>query len=158
MSIPLIKIHGGRKRFIKTQPITDFNNWPSHLAHLKRFLSQESSLQIVGRKIYFEMSPKESAPKMMLEVIGLPISLEHNALFLADLEVSDVLIHKLVGLDLFTLDFEELLKTGQGLKGTIGAAFRQQEDELSDIYHIVFDHDKIELHFFRQKDYIQKQF
>ncbi|MBC7540757.1 MAG: hypothetical protein H7281_18195 [Bacteriovorax sp.] len=158
MNIQLIKMNQGRKRFLKTQPILDINNWQAYLAELKSFLSLESGFQIVGGKVYFEMSVESEAPKMMLEVIGLPIPLEQNALVLADLDCGEVLVHKLTGLDLFCLDFDQLFKTSWGLKWTLEASFRKQADELSAIFHIVFDHDKIELHFFRQKDYIQKQF
>ncbi|MDD4975443.1 MAG: hypothetical protein PHY93_13875 [Bacteriovorax sp.] len=154
----IIKMNQGRKRFLKTGPLKDFNNWLTYLAELKSFLSLQSGFQIVGGKVYFELSSEDQFPKMMLEVIGLPISLEQNALILADLESLDVLAHKLLGFDIFTLDFDQLLKIAWGLKRTLEASLKKQQGDLSAIFHIVFDHDKIELHFFRQKDYIQNQF
>lgn len=157
-SIQFIKIKQGRRRFLKTEPMVDFNNWQGHLAQLKSFLSLQTGFQIVGGKVYFELDLENSTPRMMLEVIGPPIPLEQNNLVLADFEASDVLVHKLSGFDLFTMDFDQLLLTSRGLKRTLEASFLNRADELSAIFHIVYDYDKIELHFFSQKDYIQKQF
>ena len=154
----LIKINQGRKRFIKTHPIIDFNNWMSCLTELKSFLSLESGFQIVGSQVHFEISSEGEGPKMMLEVIGPPIPLDQKALVLCDLECLEVLIYKIPGLNLFTLDFDQLLKTSWGLKRTLDASFLDRPGKLLAIFHIVFNHDKIELHFFRQKDYIQNQF
>jgi hypothetical protein len=158
MSVQFIKIKQGRKRFLKTQEIADFTNWMYFLAQLKNFLAVQSALQIVGEKIYFEMSSESNRFKIMLEVIGLPISPKENELILADFEKGDILVHKLLGYDLFTLDFDHLLKISLGLKRTLLSSLSKQQEVLADIFHIVFDQGKIELHFFRQKDYIQKQF
>ena len=101
------------------------------------------------------MSPKISDPVMMLEVIG-PAVVDQNGLVLMDLESGESLIHKLQGHDLFSFDFDQLLLSSKELMRTLELNFKKKNDELSPFFHIVFNHDKIELHFFRQKDYIQK--
>lgn len=155
MSLQLIKTKQGRKRFLKSEPMKDLINWMELLSELKNFLSIESSFQIVGNSVYFEMSPKISDPVMMLEVIG-PAVVDQNGLVLMDLESGESLIHKLQGHDLFSFDFDQLLLSSKELMRTLELNFKKKNDELSPFFHIVFNHDKIELHFFRQKDYIQK--
>ena len=155
MSLQLIKTKPGRKRFLKTQPIKDLDNWMGLLSELKNFLSIESSYQIVGSSVYFEMSPNGPDPVMMLEVIG-PAVVDQNGLALMDLESEESLVHKLHGQDLFSLNFHQLLLSSKELMKSLEINFKRKNDELSPFFHIVFNHDKIELHFFRQKDYIQK--
>jgi hypothetical protein len=71
MSVQFIKTNQGRKRFLKSGPLKDLNNWATYLAELKSFLALQSGFQIVGSKVYFEMSSIDQFPKMMLEVIRL---------------------------------------------------------------------------------------
>ena len=158
MGLQFAKMNRGRKRYLKTQAINDFTNWPTYLVELKRFVSIQSGLQIVGEKVHFEMSPDSDNPKMMLEVIGLPHLFEKDAFILVDHESCEILVHRIAGHDLFSLNFEQLLLTSKVLKLSLEASFSKPEDGLFAIFHIVFDLDKIELHFFRQKDYIEKQF
>ena len=158
MKIQLQKINFGRKRFLKTEPLNDFLNWMTHLAELKKFISNQSGFQIVGKKVYFEMSSPSINPIMMLDVIGPPIPLEQNSLVLTDIEKCDRLVNKILDQDIFTMDQDSLLKTAWSLKKSLMGPNLKEEGELSPIFHIVFNEEKIELHFFRQKDYIQKQF
>ena len=155
MNLQLIKTKQGRKRFIKSQPIKDLNNWMGLLSDLKNFLSINSSFQIIGNSVYFEMSPMIPEPVMMLEVIG-PAVVDQNGLALMDLESGESFVHSLQGQDLFTFEFDQLLLSSKELMRTLEINFKRKNDELSPFFHIVFNHDKIELHFFRQKDYIQK--
>jgi hypothetical protein len=157
MAIQFTKIKQGRKRFIKTQTINDFINWPTYLYELKSLISKESALQIVDRKVFFEIESGCQNPKLMLEVVGLPIPLNQFNLSISDYEACELLIHKLTGQDIFGMDYEALLETSQGLKRALEASFGKEQGKLSSIFHIVFNQDKIELHFFGQKDYIQKQ-
>ena len=147
----------GRKRFLKTTAFSDFNNWLGHLAELKHYLGQKSGLQIVGNKVYFEINPDASVPTMMLEVLGPPVKLDRADLVLADYEESSLLVYRLLGQNLFNMDYEQLLMTSLGVKQSLAASEMDQAVGLADIFHIVFDNDKIELHFFSQKDYIQKR-
>jgi hypothetical protein len=153
LNTQFLSIHRGRKRFIKTSPMVDFVNWMSLLAELKNFLSNQSSFQIVGNNVYFEFTSLTLPPKMMLEVIGPPVSLEKDAWQLADQESSQAFVGAIVGLDVFNMDQGELLASVKALKEALLADY---PSELSEIFQIVFNHNKIELHFFRQKDYIQK--
>lgn len=157
MAIQFNKIKQGRKRFIKTQKIIDFINWPTYLLELKSIISKESALQIVGSGIFFEISSEGQNPKLMLEVLGLPIPLNNFGLTLSDYEGQNVFIHKLIGHDIFSIDYVGLLEATKSIKKALEASFEKEEEKLASIFHIVFNLDKIELHFFRQKDYIQKQ-
>ena len=156
MSAQLILSKSGRRRFLKLAPMADFSNWMTYLAEFKSLISDQSGYQIVGRKVYFEMSSKSVAPRMMLEVIGVPAPVDQNAIVMMDLENIDLLVHKQKEVNLFSVDLDQLLLTSWGLKRTLDATFSKRGEELSPFFHIVFNHDKIELHFFRQKDYIQK--
>ena len=157
MAIQFTKIKQGRKRYIKTQTIYDFINWPTYLIELKSLISKESALQIVDKLIFFEIESGCQNPKIMLEVVGLPTPLVQFNLSISDYEACDVLIHKLTGQNIFEMDYETLLETSERLKKALEASFDNERDKLSNIFHIVFNQDKIELHFFGQKDYIQNQ-
>jgi len=157
MAIQFTKIKQGRKRYIKTQAINDFSNWPTYLIELKALISRESALQIVDRLVFFEIESECQNPKIMLEVAGLPIPHGPFNLSIRDYEACDVLIHKLTGQDIFTMDYESLLETSRSLKRALEATFNKEQGKLSNIFHIVLSQDKIELHFFGQKDYIQNQ-
>ncbi len=154
MSLKFIKTEHGRKRFLKTQAIPDPNNWMGLLSEIKNFISLQSGLQIVGNSIYFELFSPNISPSLMLEVLGSAI-LEQNSFVLMDLENCEILVHKLQDFDLFTLDFDQLFQTSWDIKRRLESNFIKNGVDLSNFFHIVFNHDKIELHFFRQKDYIQ---
>ncbi len=87
----------------------------------------------------------------MLEVVGVPLNPDQKTLTILDQEASEVLVYEFANLDLFNLDFEALMDTAKAISKGIDA----REGKLSSVFHIVFDNEKIELHFFRQKDYIQ---
>lgn len=149
MSIQIKKKASGRKRFIKTLPLPTPSDWMSSERALKNTIERETNLQIVSGKTYLEVTGNEFS--LMLEVIGLPLNPDQKDLKLADQEAGDVLVYELGGKDLFSLDFDELLLTSRKVQ----KALNQSENQLSPIFHIVFDGEKIGLHFFRQKDYIQ---
>lgn len=157
-NLQFVSVNFGTKRFLKTQPLPDFRNWLSDLASLKVLIEEETAFQIVGEKIYFEVSALKPVPALMLSVIGLPRGLEKKPLILCDLSYESVLVYRFQNKDIFEADPEQLLRESLELRGTLQAKLDQDGGKLADIFHIVFDYDKIELHFFRQKDYIQKQF
>lgn len=154
------KIHRERKRFLKTLPLQDPAEWLSQLAALKEWLFRESSFQIVGTKVYFEISTLdlEAKPRMMLEVVGIPLLTQDNSLELIDQEACDVFVHKLEG-DLFHLEWSELIHGARALAGPLeNTLAKSGATALCGVFHIVYNNEKIELHFFSQKDYIQKRF
>lgn len=154
------KIHRERRRFLKTLPLQDPSEWLSQLAALKARLFRESSFQIVGSKVYFEISTLdwEASPRMMLEVVGIPLLFQDNSLELVDQEACELFVHKLEG-DLFHLEWSELLRTARALAEPLEKSLAKSEDTaLAGVFHIVYNNEKIELHFFSQKDYIQKRF
>lgn len=158
MSTNFKKIHVGRKRFIKTPPLKDPSEWLAELAGLKDFLATSTSFQIVGHKVYFEISMDDPAPRLMLEVLGVPVALDQNNLVLADQEATDELVHRLEGGDLFGIDLDQLIATAKTLQQSLKNTLLRSNSGICDLFQIVYDNEKIELHFFIQKDYIQKQF
>lgn len=154
------KIHRERKRFIKTPALQDPAEWLGQLTALKEWLFRESSFQIVGTKVYFEISTLDwgTKPRMMLEVVGVPLLSQDNSLELIDQEACDVFVYKLES-DLFHLEWSELIQSARTLAGPLENTLRKSEDTaLGEVFHIVYNNEKIELHFFSQKDYIQKRF
>ena len=119
------------------------------LFQLKETLKLCSSFQIVGNKVFLESSPLGVA--LMLEVIGLPQNPDQNTLVIADQEACEQWLYRFQGVDLFHFDLDALLAEAH----SISSALDKFGDKLSAYFQIVFDNEKIELHFFRQKDYIQ---
>ncbi len=150
-----------RKRFLKTPPLKKPEEWLVELENLKEFIREKSNLQMVGTKIYFEITKKSELPRMMLEVIGTPVQEGLLAfklgLELFDQEDSEVYVHKLSKIDLFSTDFRELIQTGRTFYRSIDKLLAGSESHFYETFRLVFDNEKIELHFFSQKDYIQKQ-
>lgn len=156
MGLQFIKHTMGRRRFIKTAAISDsaFENWLSQLAVLKKNLIEQTNLQIVGDKVFWEIDSEAQKASLMLEVIGVPLSRTQSldyALSLQDLGEGEFLVHRLGKEGLFGLDFPTLMLQA----GKIHQALTKSRSKISHLFHIVFDNDKIELHFFEQKDYIQ---
>lgn len=158
MSIKLKKIHIERRRFLKTAPLIDPLEWLTELSILRDFVRIESNFQIVGSKVYFEISKGSDRPRMMIEVVGVPLTLEHKTPELLDQESCEILVHKLEDKDLFNLDLERLMLTARALYKSVDGLLRSSDSALGEVFHIVYDNEKIELHFFSQKDYIQNQF
>ncbi|MFA6235774.1 MAG: hypothetical protein WC635_00495 [Bacteriovorax sp.] len=157
MALQIKKFHFERRRYLKTSALTDLSEWLFELARLKEFIAHESSFQIVANKVIFEIALNSPNRKMMLEVVGVPMPMERNTLELWDQESCEILVHKMPDVDLFNTDFEDLIKTGHQVHKSLEKSYQFPESGLSAVFHIVFDNEKIELHFFRQKDYIQKQ-
>lgn len=158
MSIQIKKFQAGRRRFIKTSALHDAGNWLSALADLKRFIAHESALQVVGHKLYLEVSRSSPEVYLLLEVVGLPYGQVASAPVLVDRESCEILAHQLKGEDLFHLDWDELLRRGASLHESLGVKLKATGVVLCDVFHFVYEQEKIELHFFSQKDYIQNQF
>lgn len=159
MSIQIKKIQTGRKRFIKTLPLNNPNEWLTELALLKQFLGNETSFQLVGHKVYFEMDLNrlEIGPRMMLEVIGVPLELGQKSLELIDFPESEVFVYKMAEADLFSLDFRGLLEKSKMIVHALNENLIKNGTQALPLFHIVYEFEKIELHLFRQKDYIQNQ-
>lgn len=161
-NIKLKKTYFIRKRFIKTAPLKNQEEWLAESERVKEFIREKSNLQIVGTKIYFEILKESEHPSMMLEVIGTPISQDLLApgldLELYDQESTEVYIHKLSKIDLFKSDFSQLIQLGWTLYRSLNKLLTESESPFCETFQLVFDNEKIELHFFSQKDYIQKQF
>lgn len=157
MGVQIKKIHFERRRYLKTAVLKDPKEWLFELAALKDFVALETSFQIIGNKIIFELTLNSYNPRMMLEVVGVPMPMEQKGLELWDQESAEILVYKITAQDLFNIDFESLIRTGHQVHKSLEKTLERPEGLLCGVFHIVFDNEKIELHFFRQKDYIQKQ-
>lgn len=156
MGLQLIKRLSGRKRFVKMGPIgaSALCDWLSHLATLKQVLTHHTRLQLVGQKVFWEVNSHTLDIALMLEVIGVPFVpfQSHEFTFsLQDINQGVILVHHLPFGSLFEQDFPSLLSQAR----SIHQLLMKNRSQISSIFHIVFDNDKIELHFFDQKDYIQ---
>jgi len=139
----------GRRRFIKTAPLSHPNDWMTELAQLKETIALSTQFQIVGRKTIIEN--RGSDLSLMVEVVGVPRNLDQKSLTLVDLEGVDSYVYDFSDADVFTLDFESVLAAAAKIR----AALSVGENRLHDVTHLVLDEEKIGLHFFRQKDYSQ---
>ncbi len=149
MNIQLKKLKQGRRRFIKTAPLANPLDWMTELAQLKEWIALSTQFQIVGRKTFFEVVGNELS--LMVEVVGVPRNLDQNRLILMDLEALETYVYDFSGADLFSVQFESVLVTSAKIRKALGVG----ENRLHDVTHLVFDEEKIALHFFRQKDYSQ---
>ena len=152
MNLKLKKKTVLRQRFLKAPVFPDLAEWVTELSSLKNFLSTSSNYQIVGNQVHFEVSASNTSPQLMLQVIGLPMNFDQNGPVMVDREAREILIHELAGQDIFSIDFKQLLLKAENLHLSLK---EQMGSSLGDVYDIVFVGEKIELHFFRQKDYIQ---
>jgi hypothetical protein len=161
MAIQLKKTHFTRKRFLKMNRLLNPSEWMNDYHQVKEFIREKSHFQLVGSKIYFEISEESDFPSMLLEVIGPPVPKESMpkdlSLELFDQESSFVYIHKVTDVDLFHTDFAQLVKRGRALSQVLLTSESKEVPPLLNAsFRIAFDNEKIELHFFSQKDYIQK--
>jgi hypothetical protein len=147
MSIQVKRLSLRRKRFIQTSNEIELTNWQFELGELKKFLIQQTGLQIVSDCLYFEFDSDGKRAKLKLEVIGLPAPLNSEKFDLVDIGPCQALVHEIVGHDIFNLDFESLIMSCNGLKEKLRATILQ----------ICLREEKIELLFFNQKDYIQNR-
>ena len=151
MSTRLKKIHYGRRRFLKSEPLANPEDWLLRINQLKSFISHNSKLQVVGHASTLECS--EGRVCAMLEVIGKPFKTDQDAVHISDFEEHDLLVFEIEHFDLFSIDFDKIML----ISASILKALSKKEDKPSSNFHLVIDQQKIELHFFSQKDYIQKQ-
>lgn len=149
MSVQIKKIVSGRKRFIKTAPLKNPDEWASELLLLKDLLFLHTSFQIVGTRVYLESFSEQLS--LMLEVVGVPLNPDQKTLKVVDRGECEVFVYEVQGQDLFNLDLQGLL----AISKSISMAILKSGTKLTSAFHIVFDNEKIELHFFSQKDYIE---
>lgn len=130
-------------------------DWLKELASMKDLLARESHLQIVGSKVYWEVEARSGQDqiRLMLEVIGIPTNPDQNVLEICDMESGEMLVYGLSS-DLFHTGLGELLKKSRELYQSLE---KMIQGPLAPKFHIAYDHEKIELHFFSQKDYIQNR-
>ena len=140
-----------RRRFIKTLPFDNFDDYLIELYRLKDFIGQQTHLQIVGEKSYLEFDQELLSYTLMLEVIGVPYNSDRKRPVLLDIATVEVLVYKILDIDLFGIDLPKLLNISEQILVVL-----EKKGALKiPIFQIVLENEKIELHFFSQKDYIQ---
>lgn len=142
-AIKLKKMSWQRRRFIASKALADIAQWMDEKESLKERILTDSTFQILGRKTLLEVDSGGMNSRVLVEVVGIP----KTDLPSFDLEASEVLVWPLETSAL-KIDFETLNANARGIiNGTAHPLFH--------VYHIVIEGTKLELHFFRQKDYIQ---
>lgn len=120
-------------------------SWMDESNTLEEQIKSHSSFQKTGPKIILEAWTSKEELRILIEVVGIPSPNFENF----DMEPSEVLICSLPQSP-FEVSFEEFFKHAQSIRKKINLS-------LQNFYHIVFDGQKIALHFFIQKDYIHSE-
>ena len=151
-NLKLIKQKIGRTRYLEIFTEFHHSDWLKLINEIKLKISLESHLQLVGHKIHFGFNSLEFKVRPLIPVIGLPAIIDQNNLRIVDRESQEILIFHDNSENLFSISFEELLDKAKNLHSKLA---RKPEARISPDFDLVFDNEKIELHFFIQKDYIQ---
>lgn len=141
--LKLKKMKWQRRRFLKSAPITDLSSWMDVDASLRQRLLTESTFQLVGGKSILEISAQNQSASLLLEVLGVPTP----SFLTVDLMPLEVLVLECPE-ESFKIDFEAVMgRARQVMNGAV--------QPISETFHLVIEGAKLELHFFRQKDYSQ---
>lgn len=139
----LKKTSWGRKRFIKSEALFDPSTWADAVENLKQKILMDSTYQLVGKKMILALDVKTESAHALVEVLGIP----RQDLTFLDLGPLSVLTCELEESP-FDVDFLTVKK--RALDIMKGLSYN-----LEDNFHIVVEGEKLGLHFFLQKDYIQ---
>lgn len=142
----LKKTSWGRRRFIKSEALPNLSSW-SHWADayeaLRQRILSDSTYQLVGQKMILSLDVKTEVGNTLIEVLGIP---RQDLVFL-DMEPTSILVCELEESP-FDVDFLTVKKRAMEIMRGISY-------NLEDNFHIVAEGEKLGLHFFLQKDYIQ---
>lgn len=126
----------GRRRFVKSATLHELFLWTDFYAKIIYEIQTSSTLQRVGKKKIIEINTKTNQAHLLVEVLGPP-QLPFEIL---DMEPRVIFVYT-HPLGIFEEDFNTIKKKAQSLKD-------QVLENLADFYHIVFDEEHLELHFF----------
>ena len=141
-----------RGRFLEIIKDFELSDWLQVANESKSKLALVSNLQLGGNNHHFAIQSSTNQIRLLIPVIGPSTILEQNYLQTFDRESQEILIYQDFGHDLFTITFPELIAKAKNLHSVIQ---KKSALGISADFDLVFDNEKIELHFFIQKDYIQ---
>lgn len=144
----LIKKNRGRMRYIGSPSISiDSKIWQSAFFEFKSFIRDNTQYQLVDNLIYWHCNMELSECFPMIAVIGTPVETHRKVI----VEDSDPGPYWVKGLDpavsIIDMNFE-------ALKPMIKSVLETIPPQMGKSFHLVMNDEKIELHFFLQKDYI----
>ena len=131
-----------RRRFIKSEALHAIEGWSDVSEKLKEKILTDSTYQLVGNKVVLAINAETQETHILVEVLGIP----KEGFQILDFEPRECLLYEHPE-TIFDVDFLTLKDRGRDLIKGI-------PHHLEDSYHIVFEGEKIALHFFIQKDYI----
>jgi hypothetical protein len=143
------KIHQGRKRFIGPKNIfLSSVDWQSSLFAFKFFIKNNTQLQILDNWVYWYCDGDLEVARPYLNVLGT-----------TNFNDSNYTIMDFQPEPFWTKSINNLLQPAldgdfDTLKLQVLDAIGDIPGELSKTFHLVMGEEKIELHFFLQKDYI----
>lgn len=142
----LKKTSWGRRRFIKSEALpnlSSWSNWGDANEALRQRILSDSTYQMIGQKMILSLDVKTEVGNTLIEVLGIP----RQDLAFLDMEPTSVLVYELEESP-FDVDFLTVKKRAMEIMKGISY-------NLEDNFHIVAEGEKLGLHFFLQKDYIQ---
>jgi hypothetical protein len=141
----MLKQSRGRMRFIGAPEIDLYSeNWQSHIFEFKSYLRAHTQYQFIDSKVYWECDRDLKQAIPLLAIIGSSSPLERNVKIL-EIEAGPYWSKSLS--TVFNFDFNSI-------KSQIKSVLLDLPPEMGNIFHLVLNDEKIELHFFLQKDYI----
>ena len=143
-ALKLKKMTWLRKRFAKSEALSNALDWMDVSESMKDSLLTSSSFQLVeAQKSIIEMNVKTGNAAVLIEVVGVP----STSIQTIDVGPSEALVYE-YPMSVFDVDFLTLNKEASAIMAGI-------DHPLEEAFHIVFDGTHLALHFFIQKDYIQ---
>jgi hypothetical protein len=143
----MLKKYRGRMRFLKIPDIRlDSNDWHSRILNFKSFIRSHSQFQFIDNKIYWESQGALDTFIPLIAVIGAELG-KVGEITVEDWEQGPYWTLSLESSFAYTFDLDSL-------KTQISTILREIPEELGKKFHLVIEEEKIELHFFLQKDYI----
>ncbi len=157
MAFQLKKIEFGRKRFVRKSFEQSVEDWPLELSRLLELVANQTQLQRIGNRVFIEFFSLEHTPSLLIEVIGPPTIVDHKSLEIVELELGFSYVLDLE-IDHFQQSLKQIYKQIESVQAAFLMKYKNESEEGFLVYfQVVIEEEKIELHFFKQNDYSQKQ-
>jgi hypothetical protein len=136
-----------RMRFLGTADIfLNTENWHSKISEFKSFIRKNTNYQLIDNRVYWQCNPDLSECIPLLGVIGTPMVLDRPVV-LVDTESGRYWVREIDFFSIYNATFDSIRPQIISILETI-------PPQMGKIFHLVMDEEKIELHFFLEKDYI----
>ena len=125
-----------RRRFVRSEILSNLNDWSDVFVDLKRTILASSAFQLVGSKSVVEIDTSTSKASVLIEVVGVP----KTGILTEDHNPCEILVFEFPE-NAFNVDFLTLKSEAEAIISGIA-------QRLKPVYHIVFDGNHLALHFF----------